>query len=318
MQNKLEQLKTMTVVVADTGDIDSIRAFQPTDCTTNPSLILNAAKMPAYASLVDEAVTWARRQSGERGAVLSATCDRVSVNFGEVLSKIVPGRVSTEVDADLSFDIEAMLAKGRALVAEYETRGIDRSRILIKLAATWEGIKAAEILEQEQINCNLTLLFSFAQAQACAQAGVFLISPFVGRILDWHVKATGQTYSADTDPGVLSVKKIFRHFKTQGYATVVMGASFRNVGEIEALAGCDRLTIAPRLLDQLAQDNGILVRKLDSDHVESVTREAPISEASFRYSHNDDAMAHEKLGEGIRQFAADLQTLKAMIEHRLG
>jgi transaldolase len=318
MTNKLEQLRAMTVVVADTGDVEAIRTFKPTDCTTNPSLILKAAQMPAYAHLVDEAVTWAKKQSGAKPATIAAACDRVAVNFGEALSKIVPGRVSTEVDADLSFDTHASLAKARAIIADYERRGVDRSRILIKLASTWEGIKAAEALEKEKINCNLTLLFSFAQAQACAQAGAFLISPFVGRILDWHIKATGQTYTAATDPGVLSVCRIFEHYKAQGYATVVMGASFRNTGEIEALAGCDRLTIAPALLDQLAKDTGTLSRSLNAGSSKRVANEQRLSEPAFRFAHNDDAMATEKLAEGIRLFAADLAKLRTMMAEKIG
>jgi transaldolase len=318
MPSKLEQLKSMTVVVADTGDVDAIKAFKPTDCTTNPSLILKAAQMPTYAHLVDEAVSWAGTQSGRKSAIIGAACDRVAVNFGEALSKIVPGRVSTEVDADLSFDMRACLGKARAIIADYESRGVDRSRILIKLASTWEGIKAAEILEKEKINCNLTLLFSFAQAQACAQAGVFLISPFVGRILDWYVKSTGETYTSETDPGVVSVRKIYEHYKAQGYATVVMGASFRNMGEIEALAGCDRLTIAPALLDQLAKDDGTLKRRLDAKTVKPAAKERRLKEASFRFDHNESAMATEKLAEGIRQFAADLGKLRVMMKDKIG
>ncbi len=318
MTSKLDQLKTMTVVVADTGDVDAIRQFKPTDCTTNPSLILKAAQMPAYAHLVDDAVAWGKKQSGGKAAVVAAACDRVAVNFGEALSRIVPGRVSTEVDADISFDMKASLAKARSIIAEYESRKVDRSRILIKFASTWEGIKAAEILEKEKINCNLTLLFSFAQAQACAQAGVFLISPFVGRILDWYAKSTGQAYTAETDPGVISVRKIFEHYKAQGYGTVVMGASFRNLGEIEALAGCDRLTIAPALLDQLAKDTGKLERMLDPKKIKPARKEKRLKEAAFRYQHNDNAMAHEKLGEGIRLFAADLAKLRAMMAEKIG
>jgi transaldolase len=318
MASKLDQLKSMTVVVADTGDIEAIRQFKPTDCTTNPSLILKAAQMPAYAPLVDEAVAWAKTQTGSKTAVASMVCDRVAVNFGEALSKIVPGRVSTEVDADISFDTAASIAKGRALIADYERRGVGRERILIKLASTWESIKAAETLEKEKINCNLTLLFSFAQARACAEAGVFLISPFVGRILDWHVKATGQAYTAETDPGVLSVHRIFQHYKAQGFGTVVMGASFRNTGEIEALAGCDRLTIAPALLEQLSKDNGALPRKLDAAKVSKAAKETRLAEPAFRFAHNDDAMATEKLAEGIRLFAADLGKLRDMMTARIG
>jgi transaldolase len=318
MASKLDQLKSMTVVVADTGDIEAIRQFKPTDCTTNPSLILKAAQMPAYAHLVDEAVAWAKTQSGSTAAVAAAACDRVAVNFGEALTKIVPGRVSTEVDADISFDTAASIAKARALIADYERRGVGRERILIKLASTWEGIKAAETLEREKINCNLTLLFSFAQARACAEAGVFLISPFVGRILDWHVKATGTQFTAETDPGVLSVRRIFQHYKAQGFATVVMGASFRNTGEIEALAGCDRLTIAPALLEQLAKDNGTLPRVLDAAKVATAPKGPPLTEPAFRFAHNDDAMATEKLADGIRLFAADLGKLREMMTARIG
>jgi transaldolase len=317
MTSKLEQLKSMTTVVADTGDLDSIRQFKPTDATTNPSLILKAAQMPAYAHLVDEAVHWAKTQSGTRKAIVNAACDRVAVNFGAELTKIVPGRVSTEVDADLSFDQKASLKKAHEIIAAYEARGIDRSRILIKLASTWEGIKAAEILEKEKINCNLTLLFSFAQAQACAQAGVFLISPFVGRILDWHMKSTGKSYTAETDPGVISVKSIYAHYKAQGYKTVVMGASFRNTGEIEALAGCDRLTIAPNLLDALAKDDGKLTRALDASKVKAVKPEKKLKQPGFLFAHNENAMAVEKLAEGIRQFAVDLGKLRDMMAARL-
>ncbi len=317
MASKLEQLKSMTVVVADTGDIEAIRQFKPTDCTTNPSLILKAAQMPAYAHLVDEAVTWARKQSGSKAAVAGKACDRVATNFGEALAKIVPGRVSTEVDADLSFDTAASIAKARALIADYEHRSIGRERVLIKLAATWAGIKAAETLEKESINCNLTLLFSFAQARACAEAGVFLVSPFVGRILDWHVKATGTQFTAETDPGVISVRRIYQHYKAQGFATVVMGASFRNTQEIEALAGCDRLTIAPALLEKLSNDNGTLPRVLDATKVARSIQEPLLSEAAFRFAHNEDAMATEKLAEGIRLFAADLAKLRTMIAERI-
>jgi transaldolase len=317
MTSKLEQLKSMTTVVADTGDLDSIRQFKPTDATTNPSLILKAAQMPAYAHLVDEAVTWAKKQGGGKTAIVNAACDRVAVNFGAELTKIVPGRVSTEVDADLSFDQKASLKKAHEIIAAYEARGIDRSRILIKLASTWEGIKAAEILEKEKINCNLTLLFSFAQAQACAQAGVFLISPFVGRILDWHVKSTGQSYTAETDPGVLSVKAIYGHYKAQGYKTVVMGASFRNTGEIEALAGCDRLTIAPTLLEQLSKDDGKLARALDASKIKQAKPEKKLKQPGYRFAHNENAMAVEKLAEGIRLFAVDLGKMRDMMAKRL-
>ena len=260
MSSKLDQLRSMTVVVSDTGDIETVRRLKPQDCTTNPTLLLKAAEMPAYASLVDEAIAWGRKQGGS-GAV-NATCDRLALNFGTELSKIVPGRVSTEVDADLSFDTQATLAKARAFIKDYEARGVGRERILIKVASTWEGIRAAEVLQKEGIDCNLTLLFSIAQAVAAADAGAFLISPFVGRILDWHVKAGEGPFTPETDPGVKSVRQIYAYYKKYGISTVVMGASFRNTGEIEALAGCDRLTIGPSLLDELAADQGVLERKL--------------------------------------------------------
>ena len=314
MPSKLDQLRAMTTVVADTGDMAAIRAFKPTDCTTNPTLILKAAQMPIYAHLVDEALAWARKKGADVGAVTG----RLAVNFGAELTRIVPGRVSTEVDADLSFDTAASLAKARAIIADYAARGIGRERILIKLAATWEGIKAAEILQREGIDCNLTLLFCLPQAAACGEAGVFLISPFVGRILDWHMKAEGKTYTADTDPGVLSVAAIYGYYKSLGINTVVMGASFRNTGEIEALAGCDRLTIAPALLEALAKDQGALTRKLDPARAAGPTpARLLLDEKAFRFALNEDAMATEKLAEGIRQFAKDLRVLRAMVGERM-
>jgi transaldolase len=316
--NRLDQLRTMSSVVADTGDIDLIRQFRPEDCTTNPSLILKAAQKPEYAHLVDEAVAWAAKKGGTPDARVAAACDRIAINFGEQLLKVVPGRVSTEVDADLSFDRKASLVKARAIIKEYERRGVDRKRVLIKLAATWEGIRAAEALEKDGITCNLTLLFSFAQAVACAEAGVFLISPFVGRILDWHVKATGQAYTAETDPGVVSVKAIYAYYKTHGYKTVVMGASFRNTGEIAALAGCDKLTIGTNLLEALAKEDGKLTRALDPKAFRHVKAPAALTEPGFRFGHNADAMATEKLAEGIRLFAADLGQLRGMVAARMG
>jgi transaldolase len=314
MTSKLEQLRAMTTVVADTGDMEAIRAFKPTDCTTNPTLILKAAQMPAYSHLVDEAIEWGKSHR----AVTSQVTDRLAVNFGAELTRIVPGRVSTEVDADLSFDTQGSLTKARALIADYESRGISRDRILIKLASTWEGIRAAEVLQTEGIDCNMTLIFSLAQAAACADAKAFLISPFVGRILDWHMKSTGQTYVAETDPGVLSVRSIYAYYKTHGIKTVVMGASFRNLGEIEALAGCDRLTISPQLLDELAKSNEPLQRKLDpaARFAETPAR-MNLDEKAFRFMLNEDAMATEKLAEGIRLFAKDLQTLREMVSKRL-
>jgi transaldolase len=318
MKSKLDQLRTMSSVVADTGDIDLIRQYRPEDCTTNPSLILKAAQKPEYTALVDEAVHWASRKAGTQEVRIAAACDRIAVNFGEQLLKVIPGRVSTEVDADLAFDRKASLAKARAIIKDYERRGVHRKRVLIKLAATWEGIRAAETLQKEGIDCNLTLLFSFAQAVACAEAGVFLISPFVGRILDWHVKATGETYTAETDPGVVSVRRIYAYYKTHGYKTVVMGASFRNTGEIAALAGCDKLTIGPPLLDALSKEEGPLTKALDAKAFKHHKPPPPLTEAAFRYAHNGDAMATEKLAEGIRLFATDLGQLRKMVAARMG
>jgi transaldolase len=319
MSSKLDQLKSMSVVVADTGDMEAIAAFKPTDCTTNPTLILKAAEMPAYQHHVTEAITWAKAQGGAHESQVNAACDRLAVTFGAELARRVPGRVSTEVDADLSFDTASTVAKGRAIIADYAARGIGKERVLIKIASTWEGIKAAEILQKEGIDCNLTLLFSLVQAVAAAEAGAFLISPFVGRILDWYKKNTGKDYAPEEDPGVLSVRSIFAYYKAYGYKTVVMGASFRSLGEIEAIAGCDRLTIAPALLDQLAQDHGSLTRALDAEAAAKAAKPAPIpsNEAAFRWQMNADAMATEKLAEGIRLFAADLAKLKAMLAARM-
>lgn len=320
MPSKLDQLKAMTVVVADTGDMSAIEAFRPTDCTTNPTLILKAAEMDIYRPLVDEAVQCAQKQGGTREVQIASACDRLAVTFGTELSKRVPGRVSTEVDADLSFDTAKTVAKARAIIADYASRSVGRERILIKIASTWEGIQAAKILQKEGIDCNLTLLFSLAQAAAAAEAGAFLISPFVGRILDWFKKSTGQDYTSETDPGVLSVRSIFAYYKAHGHNTIVMGASFRNLGEIEALAGCDRLTIAPALLDQLAKDDAPLARALDANAAAKAEKPARFAsdEASFRWAMNEDAMATEKLSEGIRLFAADLTKLRAMIGARMG
>ena len=314
MASKLDQLKTMTTIVADTGDMESIRAFKPTDCTTNPTLILKAAQMDAYQHLVDEAILWGM----SRRRVTSEVCDRLAVNFGAELAQIVPGRVSTEVDADLSFDVQGMVDKGRVFIADYESRGVGRERVLIKLASTWEGVRAAEILQKDGIDCNMTLIFSLAQAAACGDAGAFLISPFVGRILDWHVKNEGKTYTAQTDPGVLSVHAIYGYYKAHGVSTVVMGASFRNTGEIEALAGCDRLTISPQLLGELANDNGVLERRLDPAKIgKDVPARMNLDEKTFRYLLNEDAMATEKLAEGIRLFSKDLRSLRDMVSKKL-
>jgi transaldolase len=318
MTSKLDQLKSMTTIVADTGDMDAIRTFKPTDCTTNPTLVLKAAALPAYEGVIADAISWGKAQSGNSEAITSAVADRLAVAFGSELARLVPGRVSTEVDADLSFDTARSVEKARSIIKAYATNGISREKVLIKLASTWEGIRAAEILQKDGIDCNLTLLFSLAQAAACAEAGAFLISPFVGRILDWYVKNEGKSYTAETDPGVLSVRQIYAYYKRHGYRTVVMGASFRNIGEIEALAGCDRLTIAPALLDQLAKADGALPRQLDPataghDGVDKLK----VDEANFRFLLNEDAMATEKLAEGIRAFAKDLGALKAMVAAKL-
>ena len=314
MPSKLDQLKQMTTIVADSGDIDTIKAFKPTDCTTNPSLILKASGMATYSRFVDEAIVWGQ----SRGAVTSDVCDRILVNFGEELTKIVPGRVSTEVDAELSFDTDAMLAKAHKLIADYESRGVDRKRILIKLASTWEGFQASRVLQKEGIDCNMTLLFSMAQAAVAADVGAFLISPFVGRILDWHKKAEGKDFTGADDPGVISVRNIYAYYKKHGLKTVVMGASFRNTGEIEELAGCDRLTISPDLLKKLAEDEGTVTRKLSPDmHDPDVPAKMALDEKTFRWLLNEDQMATEKLSDGIRLFAADLRTLRSVVSKRL-
>jgi transaldolase len=303
MSNKLEQLKTYSDVVADTGDIEAIRRYKPLDATTNPSLLYKAAQMPQYAALVQEALN--STQS------LEAACDKISVAIGCEILKIVPGRVSTEVDARLSFDTKASIAKARQLIDLYEAAGVSKDRVLIKVASTWEGIRAAEQLEKEGINCNLTLLFSFSQAAACADAGVFLISPFVGRILDWYKANTDKKeYAPLEDPGVVSVTRIYNYYKQHGYKTVVMGASFRNTGEIEALAGCDRLTISPQLLGELEADQGKLERVLEPGKSAEKIERLLESEAQFRFSMNEDAMATEKLAQGIRGFVADQLSLE--------
>jgi transaldolase len=312
--NKLERLKQFTDVVADTGDIEAIRRFQPLDATTNPSLLLKAAALPAYKALVEEARRWSLQQPGSAQQQLSACVDKLAVAIGREILQIIPGRVSTEVDARLSFDTRATIEKARHLIELYAKAGIGRERILIKIASTWEGIRAAEILEKEGINCNLTLLFNFTQAAACADAGVTLISPFVGRILDWHLAHSGRSaYPAAEDPGVLSVARIFNYYKQSGYRTIVMGASFRNIGEIEQLAGCDRLTISPPLLQELAADTGELPRRLDPARTGAPIEPCHDSESTFRYALNSDAMASEKLAEGIRKFADDQQALEQQL-----
>ena len=305
MTTQLDSLRSMTVVVADTGDIDAIKKYQPQDATTNPSLILSASALPQYAPLIDEAIAYAKAQSADKAQQLIDAEDKLAVNIGLEILKIVPGRISTEVDARLSYDTQATVEKARKLIALYNAAGISNDRILIKIASTWQGIRAAEILEKEGINCNLTLLFSEAQARACAEAGVYLISPFVGRILDWYKANTDKKeYAPAEDPGVISVTKIYNYYKKYGYKTVVMGASFRNVGEIIELAGCDRLTIAPALLKELQENSTALVRKLDYKG-EVKAKPQPLTEAEFYWQHNSDAMAVEKLAEGIRKFAVD-------------
>lgn len=313
MTNQLDSLRELTVVVADTGDIDAIRQYKPEDATTNPSLILSAAALPQYAPLIDEAIAYGKQQSQDKAQQLVDAEDKLAVNIGLEILKLVPGRVSTEVDARLSYDTEATVAKARKLIALYEAAGINKNRILIKIASTWQGICAAEILEKEGINCNLTLLFSEAQARACAEAGVYLISPFVGRILDWYKANTDKKeYAPAEDPGVISVTKIYNYYKQYGYKTVVMGASFRNVGEIIELAGCDRLTIAPPLLKTLHETPNAVVRKLGFQG-EVQAKPQPLTEAEFYWQHNSDAMAVEKLAEGIRKFAVDQGKLEEML-----
>ena len=306
---QLEQLKRFTKVVADTGDFVGIKEYAPQDATTNPSLILKAAGMPEYAHLVDRAI----KDSGS-GADIGHVIDRILVVFGIEILKIVPGRVSSEVDARLSFDREGTIAKAHEIISLYEKAGIDRERILIKIASTWEGIKAAEQLQKEKINCNLTLLFSFPQAVACAEANIKLISPFVGRILDWYKKSTGKDYVGADDPGVQSVTQIYNYYKKFGYATEVMGASFRNKGEILELAGCDLLTISPNLLKELKDSEGSVERKLDPSKAAHLPLEkVSFDEKSFRYALNEDGMATEKTAEGIRNFAADIVKLEQML-----
>jgi len=314
MSDKLSQLKSMTDVVADTGDIEAIRRFTPQDATTNPSLLLKAASLTAYAPLLRSAQEQAAREGGDTATRLAACCDHFAVSVGREILSIVPGRVSTEVDARLSFDTTATIERARRLIGLYEEAGIGRERILIKIASTWEGIRAARALEREGINCNLTLLFGFAQAQACADAGVYLVSPFVGRILDWYRTHTDLVIeSGEDDPGVQSVRRIYRYYKHHGYDTVVMGASFRNTGEIEALAGCDRLTISPALLEELAGDTGLLPRVLDPKSSSSEDAKASPGEPDFRLAVNDDAMATDKLAEGIRNFIADQLRLEKLL-----
>ncbi|WWC57984.1 transaldolase [Kwoniella dejecticola CBS 10117] len=322
MTNALDALKaTGTVVVSDTGDFGSIDAFKPQDATTNPSLILAATKLEKYAKLIDPAVEYGKKKGGDLDTQAENALDRLLVEFGSEILKIIPGRVSTEVDAKFSFDTQATINKAHQIIALYKEQGISSDRVLIKIASTYEGIQAAKKLEEEGIHCNLTLLFGFGQAVACAEAGVTLISPFVGRILDWYKKANPDTtYNSETDPGVKSVQKIFNYYKQHGYKTIVMGASFRNVGEITALAGCDYLTIAPKLLEELAKSNDAVPKKLDAKDASA----APIDKVSylndelkFKWALFEDQMAFEKLHEGIRGFAKDGQTLKDLLKAKL-
>jgi transaldolase len=314
MDSQLDQLKAMTTVVADTGDIDAIRQFTPVDATTNPSLLLKAASLPAYQHLLKEAKQWAVEQSDDTAEQLSLTAQKLSVAIGCEILNIIPGRISTEVDARLSFDTQATLEQARNLIALYQAAGVSKDRVLIKIASTWEGIQAARALEQEGINTNLTLLFSFAQAAACADAGAYLISPFVGRILDWHKAADpNQDFEGENDPGVQSVTRIYNFYKANGYKTIVMGASFRNTSEIACLAGCDRLTISPQLMQTLAETYEPLPQKLDAAKASSTDEIPAPDEATFRWMMNEDAMATEKLAEGIRNFAKDQVKLEALL-----
>jgi transaldolase len=310
--NLLEQLRKYTTVVSDTGDINSIKKYKPTDGTTNPSLIYAAAQMSEYEYLVQDAITWGKAQGKQGAAELALILDKLTVDFGREILKIVPGRVSTEVDARLSYDTAKSLERARGIIKLYEDNNIDRSRVLIKLASTWEGIRAAEVLEKEGIHCNMTLMFSLVQAVAAAEAKATLISPFVGRILDWHLKNEGKTsIPPENDPGVHSVKCIFNYYKKYGYKTQVMGASFRNAQEILELAGCDLLTIAPKLLEELQTKNGIVEKKLDGEKAKNLDiQKITFDQGSYSYLFNNDQMAVEKLSEGIRNFSKDLIKLE--------
>ena len=321
MASLLEQLSSMTVVVADTGDLEAIKTFEPRDATTNPSLILAAAQIPSYQHLIDKALISSREKLGTKASsdeVVKEALDEICVIFGKEILNVIPGRVSTEVDARLSFNTKETINKARKIINLYKELGIEKDRVLIKIASTWEGIKAAETLEREGIHCNLTLLFNFYQAVACAEANVTLISPFVGRILDWYKKATGKEfYSGTDDPGVISVSKIFNYFKYNGYKTEVMGASFRNIEEIKELAGCDLLTISPKLLDQLKITEGTLIRKLDSSNPINDEESIHLDKDSFNLLMAGDRMATEKLDEGIKGFSKAIETLEIQLNERL-
>ncbi|WP_404341763.1 transaldolase [Pseudoalteromonas mariniglutinosa] len=313
MSSQLEQLKAMTTVVADTGDFEAINQYQPQDATTNPSLILNAIQIEKYRPLAAEAVTWAKAHSDDTDEVITKAADKLAVLIGAKLMAQVPGLVSTEVDARLSFDSQATVAKALELVTLYKQQGVDTSRVLIKIASTWEGVQAAKILEAQGIRCNLTLVFAFAQARACAEAGAYLISPFVGRILDWYkANDTSADFTGANDPGVQSVTHIYNYFKKHDYKTIVMGASFRNISEIQELAGCDRLTISPKLLAELAETDTPLTQKLTAA-TETAAAPDAMTEQAFRWEMNQDAMATEKLSQGIRQFALDQEKLESIL-----
>ena len=319
MPSKLEQLRKVTTVVADTGDIEAIKRFKPQDATTNPSLLYKAAQLTQYKPLLKEAITWSEQQGGSSQEQKNNCSDKLAVLIGKEILSTVPGYISTEIDARLSFDTSASINRARKLIRLYEESGVERNRVLIKIAATWEGIQAAEVLQKEGVNCNLTLIFSFEQALASAQVGGFLISPFVGRILDWHKKQSGRDhFDAHEDPGVLSVQEIYTHFKQHRYSTIVMGASFRNTGEIEQLSGCDRLTISPQLMEELDQDKGNLNTILSEESARSGpsnSQNNTVTEAMYRWQMNENAMATEKLAEGIRGFMADQVKLEALLKN---
>ncbi|ELY21628.1 transaldolase [Vreelandella titanicae] len=317
MTSQLQQLKQHSLVVADTGDLEAIRRYQPQDATTNPSLLLKAFSLPGYQALIDEELSNVKASVGSREEQVKHAVDRLAVAMGSEISAVVPGRVSTEVAARLSFDTQASIAKAHELIELYDARGVSRDRVLIKLASTWEGIRAAEVLEREGIQCNLTLLFSDAQAQACFDAGVFLISPFVGRVTDWYKKETGNDYTSENDPGVKFVQGVCQRANQGGYDTVVMGASFRNTGQVLALAGCPRLTISPALLEELDATEGSVAAQIQASEGSGKPTE-PLNEAAFRWGHNQDAMANDKLADGIRRFHDDQLELESLIDKRLG
>lgn len=316
MTSKLDQLRTMTTVVADTGDVAAVRQHKPVDCTTNPTIVLKALQSPDFTEIIAREIRDGRNEGATEEQRIRSVASRLAIAVGAALAAEVPGHVSTEVDADLSFDVQGSVASARRIIKAYEARGVGRDRILIKLASTWEGIEAARVLQHDGIDCNMTLIFSLAQAIACADAGAFLISPFVGRILDWHTVHEGRRFAPAEDPGVLSVRQIYEYYKANEISTIVMGASFRNIGEIEELAGCDKLTISPALLDQLARDDDPLQRRLSPSSAPKLAR-IEMNERRFRWEMNESAMATEKLAEGIRQFGQDLRALRTMVRDQL-